>query len=46
MGFLDRLAGMEANSEHRFLVMHLQSHPPTALRIDWLEQMLKGWAAA
>lgn len=30
-GFLDRLVGMEANSENRFLVMYLQSHPPTAL---------------
>ncbi len=39
VGFLERLAGMEANSEHRFLVMYLQSHPPTALRIDRLEAM-------
>jgi heat shock protein HtpX len=39
VGFLDRLAGMDANSEHRFLVMYLQSHPPTALRIDRLEQL-------
>jgi len=39
VGYLDRLAGMEANSEHRFLMMYLQSHPPTALRIDRLENM-------
>jgi heat shock protein HtpX len=46
VGFLDRLAGMEANSEHRFLVMYLQSHPPTALRIDRLEQMQERREAA
>ncbi len=39
VSFLDRLAGMEVNSQHRFLVMYLQSHPPTALRVDRLEQM-------
>ena len=38
VGFLERLAGMEAKTEHRFLVMYLQSHPPTALRIDRLEE--------
>ena len=46
VGFLERLAGMEANSEHRFLVMYLQSHPPTALRIDRLEAMQEVEAAA
>ena len=46
VGFLDRLSGMEANSEHRFLVMYLQSHPPTALRIDRLEQLQEIKAAA
>lgn len=38
VGFLERLAGMEINSEQGFLVMSLRSHPPTALRIDRLEQ--------
>jgi len=46
VGFLDRLSGMEANSEHHFLVMYLQSHPPTALRIDRLEQLQEMKAAA
>jgi heat shock protein HtpX len=46
VGFLERLAGMEANSEHRFLVMYLQSHPPTALRIDRLERMIEVKEAA
>jgi Zn-dependent protease with chaperone function len=43
VGFLERLAGMEAKTEHRFLVMYLQSHPPTALRIDRLEEMAMGF---
>jgi len=46
VGFLERLAGMDANSEHRFLVMYLQHHPPIALRIDRLEQMQEVKAAA
>jgi len=46
VGFLERLAGMEARTEHRFLVMYLQSHPPTALRIDRLEQMIEVKQAA
>lgn len=36
--FLGRLAGMDVNSQQGFLVMYLQSHPPTALRVDRLEQ--------
>ena len=46
VGFLERLAGMEAKTEHGFLVMYLQSHPPTALRIDRLEAMQGVEAAA
>ncbi|MGI9449792.1 MAG: hypothetical protein ACR2QH_03980 [Geminicoccaceae bacterium] len=46
VGFLDRLAGMEATTEHGFLTMYLQSHPPTALRIDRLEQQQEMKAAA
>ena len=46
VGFLERLAGMEAKTEHGFLVMYLQSHPPTALRIDRLEAMQGVGAAA
>ena len=46
VGFLERLAGMEAKTEHGFLVMYLQSHPPAALRIDRLEAMMEARAAA
>ncbi|MDH3663952.1 MAG: M48 family metalloprotease, partial [Alphaproteobacteria bacterium] len=45
-GFLERLAGMEAMTAHGFLVMYMQSHPPTALRIDRLEAMQEVKAAA
>ena len=39
VGFLERLAGLEVKTEHGFLVMYLQSRPPTALRIDWQKAM-------
>ncbi len=46
VGFLERLAGMEAETEHGFMVMYLQSHPPTAVRIYRLEVMQGVEAAA